>query len=577
MPKAPETSRTLHDTTLENNFPRMDSKIRQIGRFAFAGLPLLALAIWSARLIPQATRTHAGLAHCTAWVIEISRLHAPLVSMHERAFAMHHGASFGVEQASMAEAVDAYWRARRELANRMGLDVDPHMARLDRAMQTYLKQLDQVVLATRAYDAALGGPGIRLASANLSQNLARLSRRFQDASASFSGLERYHQRMLESAIRNMERHDQELEAFAAASIALAIALVFLFFQEQRHKQRSEDAARFAQALLDTAPIGILIWDVEGKIRQSNLGMARMLQRPLAALRGASLSTVFPGALAGRLGEADPEQPVAFNLHRPDGRFAAFEGNVASTAFSGKPFRIAVIRDVSGSVEAERRSHANQRQAELGSHASELARDLERLLNPILLAADLIRSGDASRERLNDLCALLERNGRAASDLVGQLNRISRETEAHAKPAIFELHACAWEAVASLEISAGLNLEVEIPDDACIVRGHRSDVAVAIRALLQRGADVMGSHGTLRIESSQQGPFGVLAISDTADAIPEPLLPQVFSPVFLATSRPDGPDLSGLPAQFQAMGGKITVAREASGRTVFSLFIPLADG
>lgn len=556
--------------------PFRTRRMSRFGRLALVGLPLAALSAWSVRLVPQAIHAHTAVAHCETWVTSVNRFQEAFVRLQEKGYAMHHGGPFGVEQASLQEAIDAYWRSRNLLAERTHYEQDSRLDNLDQKMSLYLAQLDRVAKATQRMEDGKGAEGKRQAAASLSLELAHLSHQFQEVTSAYDAVEAFHQHWLEESIQQMESHNHELAAFAGVSLFHALAFILLGLQADRLKRRSEDSAQLAHALLDAAPIGILIWEESGRIRRSNASMADMLGRPLRAIQGADLSSILPETVARSLVEAEPRQSVAFNLHRPDGRFAAFEAGVATATFSGEPFRVAAVGDISRRMEAERRLQERFRQAELGGRVGGVVRDLERLLHPILLAVDILRIGGASKEKANDLIALLERNGRAASDLIGQLAQLTRDAEETAKPAIFELHACIWEAVALIEVAPGLRLEVVVPDDACIVRGHRSEVTSALQALLQRGADVAGPGGFLRIEAREKGGFGLMEISDSGTGIPAPDLQTVFSASYLTTRQTDGPDLSNLPSSLREMGGTISVARGSAGQTVFTVLLPLAE-
>ena len=554
--------------------PSLAERIRRIGRLALVGLPLAALAAWSFRLVPQALHARSAVAHCETWVASVDRFQEAIVRLQVKGFALHHGGPFGVEQASLQEAVDAYGRARSQLADRTGHERDPRLEVLDLAMGRYLAQLGRVSEATHRMEVVRKGEAAKDAGKALSLELAHLSHQFQEAASAYDGLETFHQRMLEAALRQMDDHNRELAAFAGASLALALAFILLGAQADRLKRRSGDATQLAHALLDAAPIGILIWDATGRIERANQAMAHMLGRPLRTLQEAQVAAVLPEAVVAGLDEAEPGHPVAFNIHRPDGGFAALEAGVASAVFSGSPFRIAAVGDISRRLEAERRLGERSRHAELGVRAGSAVRDLERLIHPMLLAADILQASGSSPEKINDLVGVIDRNGRAAAALVGQLARLTQESEQNARPSLFELHACLWESTASLEVPPGLHLDVIIPDGTCVVRGDRSGLTMALAAVLRRGAEAAGAGGTLRIEAKEEGGSGVVDICDSGPRIQD--LEAVFSTAYLATRQPGGPDLSGLPSLLHGMGGEISATLGPSGQTVFRIQLPLAE-
>ncbi len=540
------------------------------------GLPLAALALWTIRLVPQASLAHAAVAHCESWVAGLDHFQETLARLQVQGYAMHHGGSFGMEQAAMQESLDAYWRARGLLAARTHHEEDPRLDALDRAMVGYLAQLNRVLAATKTLDRAKGLQDGRVAERALSSELAQLSRQFKAVMDAYDDLETFHQRFLEASIQRVERHNQELTAFASVALLIAIAFILLGVHAGRLKDRAEDAAALAHALLDAAPIGILVWDAAGRIHHANPRLGEILGRPYASIKDAPIATVLPGPVHALLEEAEPSHVVAFNVHCPDGRFAAFEAGTSVAVFSGLPFRVAAVEDVSRRLQAERRIQERSRQAELGVRVSGSLHDLERLIHPILLASDMLQAGGKAPEKVNDLLGLLDRNGRAAATLVAQLVRLTHESERDAQPELFELHACLWEAITSLELPPGLQLDAAVPEGACLVRGDRSDAGVALRALLQRGATAAGPGGLLRIASRPHGHSCLIEISDSGDNIPDADLSAILAPSYVAHSKAEGPDLSRLPSILRAMGGDLTVARGSTGQTTFTLRFPVLD-
>lgn len=549
-------------------------RIWRIGRLALVGLPLAALAAWSIRLVPQALHARSAVAHCETWVASVDRFQESIVRLQVKGFALHHGGPFGVEQASLQEAIDAYGRARTLLADRTGHERDPRLEALDQAMARYLAQLDRVSQATQRREAARGGQAAEEAGRTLSLELAHLSHQFQEVTSAYDSLETFHERMLESALGQMADHNRELAAFAGISLALALAFFLLGVHADTLKQRSEDSTRLAHALLDAAPIGILIWDADGRIARANQAMAHMLGRPLKTLQEARIATLLPEPVVTSLETAEAGRPATFNIHRPDGSFAALEAGVASAVFSGSPFRIAAVGDISRRLVAERRLQERSRQAELGASVGGTAKDLERLIHPILLAADILQASGPSPEKVNDLVGVIDRNGRAAAVLIGQLSRHLQDSEQSARPSLFELHACVWEAVAAIEVPPGLHLDVIVPDGACVVRGDRSGIITALATVLRRGAEAAGTGGSLRVEAKEEDGAGTVEVSDSGPRILE--LEAVFSAAYLATGQPGGPDLSNLPSLLQGMGGRISAHPGPSGQTVFRIQLPLAE-
>lgn len=540
--------------------------------------PFLILAPWSLHLLRQTRTAHHEMDHCTLWNQEIVRHRDAFELVHLKAVSLVGASDVGVEAATVEAAASTLQRSRETLGQRTHEEADPALASLDRVMRDYTDQVRQVRETAAAWAGLSAGSGKDDALASFRVALAHLDHRRQDVLAAFQALERRHRIRLEAAIEEGQTNMDGLSQFAIVSLLLALGFGIAAGVALWLKGKHASASHFARTLVDTLPEGLLAWDGAGHVLSANAALARTLGAPAEALLvGASLDGLLPREVRRQLETSTPGTRLSFNLDHPGGRILALEAAVGAVHTPEGPIHIAVLRDISRSMEAERRLSESQRMAELGHNMAGLCRDLQRLFHPVLLSVEMLKASRNRETPDSPAWTQLERNAVAASDLLAQIVRFANQDLHPENASTFDMNACLQEVVESVQTEGTslTRLTLELAAIPAMVVGPRDRFKASLELLLQRALDASGEGAPVQVRTWDEDGSNCLEILDTGDAIPASQIHRVFEPVYLTSMG--GPEsgfgLFNVAATIQSMGGSIQADRLDGGWTRFQIRVP----
>lgn len=205
-------------------------------------------------------------------------------------------------------------------------------------------------------------------------------------------------------------------------------------QDPTNRRRSEGPASresFVWSLLDAAPDGIVVVDVDGRIRMVNEQIEDLFGYRRRELIDAFVDVLVPDGLqsdheAHRAAYAAEPQIRAMGegrdlrARRADGSEFPVEVSLSPVRSGGELYVIAVVRDINERVERDRRLHESERALADMERALAVADDRERIARDLhdtviqrIFAAGLTLQGlagrldDASRQRLDGIVGDLD--------------------------------------------------------------------------------------------------------------------------------------------------------------------------
>ena len=283
----------------------------------------------------------------------------------------------------------------------------------------------------------------------------------------------------------------------------------------------------------------------------------------------------------------------YRIVRPDGAvrwirhrtFAARDG-------SGTVRRlIAVAEDTTERKKLEEQFLRSQRMEAIGTLAGGVAHDLNNILAPVLMTAELLTArATAGRDR--ELLAMMAQGAQRAADTVRQLLLFSRGVEGQ-RGLVQARHL--------LKEMAGIMRET-FPREITIVEHPAPDLwpvvadATQLHQVLMNlcvnARDAMPNGGTLTLSAAnvELGPddlhlhpdarpcgYTVLSVADTGHGIGPEIINRIFDPFFTTkeVGRGSGLGLSTVAGIMRSHGGFITVASELGCGSVFKSYLPAA--
>ena len=257
---------------------------------------------------------------------------------------------------------------------------------------------------------------------------------------------------------------------------------------------------------------------------------------------------------------------------------------------GRPSSFLVVNtDVTEQKRLEEQFLRVQRMESIGTLASGVAHDLNNILSPILMAADLLRPL-AKQEEDKEIISMLERGARRASDIVRQLLTFGRGVEG--KRVALQPRTLLGEMakVVRETFPKNLTFSQHFPEDLWAIFADPTQIhqvllnlCVNARDAMPRGGELVIAAENLLVDAAyaatnsevKPGPYVVLEVSDTGSGIPPEIMHKIFDPFFTTKElgKGTGLGLSTVLGIVKSHGGFLQVNSRVGEGTQFKVYIP----
>ncbi|MDO8541427.1 MAG: response regulator [Opitutaceae bacterium] len=283
----------------------------------------------------------------------------------------------------------------------------------------------------------------------------------------------------------------------------------------------------------------------------------------------------------------------YRIVRPDGAVRWIRHRTFAARDSAGVLRrlISVAEDTTEQKKLEEQFLRSQRMEAIGTLASGVAHDLNNILAPILMTAELLTTR-APPGRDRELLAMMTKGAQRAAETVKQLLLFSRGVEG--KRGLVQVRHL-------LKEMAGIMRET-FPREIAILEQPASDLwpvvadATQLHQVLMNlcvnARDAMPNGGILTLSATniELGPddlhvhldasacrYTLLTVADTGHGIPPEIINRIFDPFFTTkgAGKGSGLGLSTVAGIMRSHGGFITVASEPGHGTVFRAYLPAA--
>jgi PAS domain S-box-containing protein len=352
-------------------------------------------------------------------------------------------------------------------------------------------------------------------------------------------------------------------------------------------------------MLDQVSDAVRIIDLDGTITYWNQGATRLFGWTAAEAVGLNANDLICQFDAEKLAEV----LSATNEHH------FWSGEVTMNTRSGKRVivdhrRTALLRrsgaikgylcvdiDLTIRKKQEQYSHRSQRLESIGTLASGIAHDLNNVLTPILMGANLLSSDRAPtnpQPLLNTMVASAQRGAALIQKLLSfaggvrgeqapvRISQIIRETRGLLEHTLLK----------SVEI------QTNVAENGSVVLGDSTELVQILMNLSINACDAMPDGGVLTIEAesvvlngnasqihphAEPGAYLLLSVSDTGMGMSHEVLDRIFTPFYTTKEIGKGTGLGLATVQgiVKSYGGFITVYSEVGRGSKFSIYLPAA--
>ncbi|MCI0536661.1 MAG: PAS domain S-box protein [Verrucomicrobiales bacterium] len=360
------------------------------------------------------------------------------------------------------------------------------------------------------------------------------------------------------------------------------------------RRLADERIRYQAALLDKAQDAILVHDLNNQLIFWNKGAERIY--------GWSASEAI-GERADDLLFQDTTP--ALEAHRAVVEHGEWAGELRQVHKSGKELfvqsrwtlvpdptgkAILVINtDISEKKTLENKFLRAQRLESIGVLAGGIAHDLNNVLVPILVVAELLRTKVTDSDSIEWLDTL-ESSAKHGANLIKQILAFSRgmggeRVQVQLRHLILEIQKILRET-----FPRSIDVQCDIPSDLWLISAVATHLSQVLMNLCVNSRDAMPHGGRIQIKcenvvfdktyaqlqgEAAEGPYVVVTVADTGTGIPAESMEHIFEPFFTTKEmgKGTGLGLSTVKGIIKNHGGFITVQSELGQGTAFKLHLP----
>jgi len=375
------------------------------------------------------------------------------------------------------------------------------------------------------------------------------------------------------------------------------AMVLLCVEDVTPLKAAETRMRRQAALLDITRDAICVLGPTSAVEYWNLGAERIFGWKALEAMGGDWETLV-------CKHESPEFQEACNRTRDSGEWSgelrAFSRKGESlvlqtratlvTEETGNPGSILLV--CSDITEARRMEHQflrMQRMDNLGSLTSGIAHDLNNILSPILMSADLLPPLLTSAEH-QPLVQMLRDSARRGAEIVRQLLVFSRGNETPRRLLDVPLLVTEMAVMINQTFPRNIRFTHACPDGMWNIMGDNTQIHQVLLNLCVNARDAMPDGGRLTLTAenmpldstaqtlhpeAHEGPYILIQVSDTGQGIPAELMEKIFDPFFTTkpTGKGTGLGLSTVLAIVKSHGGFTQVSSRLGAGTDFRVYLP----
>ncbi|MCA1907509.1 MAG: PAS domain S-box protein [Magnetospirillum sp.] len=370
---------------------------------------------------------------------------------------------------------------------------------------------------------------------------------------------------------------------------LSLIVIGRDITQRKHTETAlAEAEQRLRLTFEAAPIGILVADPHGLVRQSNPAFHRMVGRAADQVQGAALQTLVP-----ELPVDWSEQPFSREVDT-----ALDDGRQRRWSLTGRHFAagkddnslsiLLLVEDVTEATRAEEQRRKmervlteGQKLEALGRLAGGIAHELNNMLGPILMGAELLMRGGSLDDKNRERCTRIVEAAKHGRDIVRGVLAYCRQDRPDMSMVDLAPVMRQFSDLARSSLPPTVKLEVNIDDDQAMVMGNAGQLVQILLNLANNARDAMNGKGNLTvrlIRTMDEVPHALISVADSGCGMTETVAARIFDPFF--TTKPVGQGtglgLSVVHGLVTAMGGSVAVSSQPGHGAIFTIALPLAD-
>ena len=379
-------------------------------------------------------------------------------------------------------------------------------------------------------------------------------------------------------------------------------LYYIFFRDITEEKKAQQRMRLLGTCLSSAANSVIITNAERKIEWVN--------KAFTQLSGYTLDDAYGNTTADLLSSGEHSEEFLEELNHTIQSGNSWHGEITHRHKNGTfytvdatitPMKdeqgvishfIGIHQDISEKRELEKLYLRSQRLETVGRLTSGIAHDLNNILSPIMMSAEMLQTTLKDSEEAS-MAEVILKSADRGSELLHQLLGFARGTPAAKQvvspgPIIKESFKLYQET-----FPKNIEMKVEIPSDLPPVSIDPGQITQVLGNLIVNAKDAMNEGGTLSIEASQEtlgkewvrkhvfareGAFLRIRVADTGTGIEPHNQEKILEPFFSTKPKGEGTGL-GLSTCLNIVKGHdgfMDIQSEIGKGTLIDIFLPVTD-
>lgn len=369
--------------------------------------------------------------------------------------------------------------------------------------------------------------------------------------------------------------------------------------EITERKLAEDRIRQQASLLDKAQDAIIVSDLNHQVLYWNQGAERVYGWSEEDAFGRHIAELLSGGDRRELEKAHQALEVA-DEWKAESRHTTRSGEriIVESRWTlvkndaGEPdYYLIINTDITEKKHTEEHLLRAQRMESIGTLAGGIAHDLNNILSPIMMAADMMRTnpdGDTTR-----WVAMIKENAERGADLIKQVLTFARgmageRITVNLKHLIKEIVSVLKET-----LPRSIKLEYEIEPELWTISADPTQIHQVLMNVCLNARDAMPDGGTLTIHAgnvaiddnyarmnidARAGSYLLLTVTDSGTGMSTDVINRIFDPFFTTkdVGKGTGLGLATTMTIVKSHDGFINVYSEPAKGTKFSIYLPSAE-
>ncbi|OKH52017.1 hybrid sensor histidine kinase/response regulator [Calothrix sp. HK-06] len=372
------------------------------------------------------------------------------------------------------------------------------------------------------------------------------------------------------------------------------------FEDITERKRTEQQMRSSAALLDVTSDAIILRDLSNKILLWNKSAEKLYGWQAEEVINKNANDVLSCA----------KSPQYKDIYHTVLEKGCWQGELVKLTKSGQEIIVdscwtlvlnehrepksilTVDTDITQKKQLEAQFLRAQRVESIGTLASGIAHDLNNVLSPILMSAQLLNN-KSNNPRDSQILSIIENNAKRGADLVKQVLSFARGMEGeHTK---IQLHDLIQEIkpIVKQTFPKSIDFYTDIKPNLQVISGDNTQLHQVLINLCLNARDAMPQGGRLTLSAenilidenfqsmhidAKVGQYVLITLTDTGIGIDRQNLDRIFEPFFTTKEfgKGTGLGLSTVMGIIKGHGGFVNVSSTVGKGTQFKVYLPAVN-